>query len=152
MSVDATWYRHPKETKGARDGERGVGASRSTDEAGEPEPRGPGGGKGELGWRTVARTDDETQSSMNISPKLQRIATQAKEHPERAFTNLAHHIDLDLLREAYRLTRKTGATGVDGVSGADYAQALEENLTALHERFKSGRYRAPDVRRVHIPK
>lgn len=89
---------------------------------------------------------------MNISPKLQRIATQAKEHPERAFSNLAHHIDLDLLREAYRLTRKTGATGVDGVSGADYAQVLEENLTDLHERFKSGRYRAPDVRRVHIPK
>jgi hypothetical protein len=33
--------------EGMRDGERGVGASRSTDENGEPEPRGPGGGKGE---------------------------------------------------------------------------------------------------------
>ena len=30
----------------------------------------------------------------------------AKDHPQRAFTNLAHHIDLDFLHEAYRLTRK----------------------------------------------
>jgi group II intron reverse transcriptase/maturase len=89
---------------------------------------------------------------MNISPRLQRIAKLAKEHPERAFTALAHHIDLDLLREAHRLTRKSGATGIDEVSGADYAQALEANLTDLLDRFKSGRYRAPDVRRVHIPK
>jgi RNA-directed DNA polymerase len=89
---------------------------------------------------------------MNISPRLQQIAKLAKEHPERAFTTLAHHIDLELLREAYRRTRKNGATGVDGVSGAEYAQELEGNLQSLLERFKSGRYRAPDVRRVHIPK
>lgn len=89
---------------------------------------------------------------MNISPRLQQIATLAKEHPERAFTTLAHHIDLDFLREAYRRTRKTGATGVDGVSGQAYAQDLEVNLRDLLDRFKSGRYRAPDVRRVHIPK
>jgi RNA-directed DNA polymerase len=89
---------------------------------------------------------------MNISPKLQRIAELAKEHPERAFTNMAHHIDLDFLREAFGRTRKSGATGIDGVSGAEYAQALETNLTDLLDRFQSGRYRAPDVRRVHIPK
>ncbi len=95
---------------------------------------------------------DETRSSMNISPRLQRIAKLAKEHPERAFTNLAHHIDLDLLREAYRRTRKGGAVGVDGVTGAAYAVHLEENLRALLDRAKSGSYRAPAVRRVHIPK
>jgi group II intron reverse transcriptase/maturase len=89
---------------------------------------------------------------MNISMKLQRIAEMAKEHPERAFTNLAHHIDLDFLREAFRRTRKGGATGVDDVSGEDYGQNLESNLQDLLDRFKSGRYRAPDVRRVHIPK
>jgi len=89
---------------------------------------------------------------MTISTKLQRIAKMAKEHPERAFTNLAHHIDLDFLREAYRLTRKDGATGVDGVTGEDYERDLEANLQDLLNRFKSGRYRAPDVRRVHISK
>lgn len=31
-----------------------------------------------------------------------------------AFSTLAHHIDIDWLKEAYRRTRKDGATGVDG--------------------------------------
>ncbi len=76
----------------------------------------------------------------------------AREHPTRAFTNLAHYIDLDFLREAFRLTRKDGAPGVDGVSGEAYEKDLEVNLQSLLGRFKSGTYRAPDVRRVHIPK
>jgi group II intron reverse transcriptase/maturase len=68
------------------------------------------------------------------------------------FTTLAHHIDMDFLGEAYRRTRKDGAAGVDGQTAADYAGKLEENLRSLLERFKSGRYEAPPVRRVHIPK
>lgn len=94
----------------------------------------------------------ETTSSTFISPGLQRVAEKAKEHPEWVFTTLAHHIDLDLLREAYRRTRKDGAVGVDGVTSADYAQDLETSLQSLLDRAKSGRYRAPAVRRVHIPK
>ncbi len=89
---------------------------------------------------------------MSISTKLQRIVEMAREHPSRAFTNLAHHIDLDFLREAFRLTRKDGAPGVDGVTGEEYEKNLELNLQSLLDRFKSGTYRAPDVRRVHIPK
>jgi len=89
---------------------------------------------------------------MSVSPKLQRIAEMAKEHPSRAFTNLAHHIDLDFLREAFRQTRKDGAAGVDGVTGKEYEIDLDNKLQGLLDRFKSGRYRAPDVRRVHIPK
>lgn len=67
-------------------------------------------------------------------------------------TTLAHHIDIDLLREAYRRTRKDGATGVDGQTAEAYAAALESNLQSLLDRFKAGTYRAPPVRRVHIPK
>jgi group II intron reverse transcriptase/maturase len=68
------------------------------------------------------------------------------------WTTVAHHIDLDLLKEAYRLTRKSGAAGVDGQTAEEYAGNLEENLQSLLERFKSGRYKAPPVRRVYIPK
>jgi len=42
--------------------------------------------------------------------------------------------------------------GVDGRTAAQYAADLEANLQDLLERFKSGRYRAHPVRRVHIPK
>lgn len=94
----------------------------------------------------------ETKSSTNISPGLQRVAKLAKEHSEWAFTNLAHHIDLNLLREAQRRTRKDGAVGVDGMTSADYERDLEANLQDLLDRAKSGRYRAPAVRRVLIPK
>jgi RNA-directed DNA polymerase len=69
-----------------------------------------------------------------------------------AFTTLCHHIDVDWLREAYRRTRKDGAKGVDGQSAEEYERDLEGNLRALFERVKSGTYRAPPVRRVHIPK
>ncbi|MGH7286852.1 MAG: group II intron reverse transcriptase/maturase, partial [Myxococcota bacterium] len=72
--------------------------------------------------------------------------------PQTALTTLAHAIDLDLLEEAYRRTRKDGAVGVDGQTAAAYAENLEANLRALLERAKSGTYRAPPVRRVHIPK
>jgi len=49
--------------------------------------------------------------------------------------SLAHHIDMDLLREAYRRTRKDGAPGVDGKTAADYEEILEENLQSLLDRF-----------------
>jgi group II intron reverse transcriptase/maturase len=72
--------------------------------------------------------------------------------PQVALTTLAHHLDHDLLLEAYRRTRKDGAVGVDGQTAEAYAEHLEANLRALLERAKSGTYRAPPVRRVHIPK
>jgi group II intron reverse transcriptase/maturase len=56
------------------------------------------------------------------------------------------------MMEAYRLTRKDGAPGIDGATAADYEVNLEANLLDLLERIKSGRYRAPPVRRAHIPK
>ncbi len=87
-----------------------------------------------------------------ISTKQQRIAQLAQEDPQRVFTSLAHHIDLAWLHEAYRRTRKDGAVGVDRQTAQEYAANLDENLASLLQRAKSGSYRAPPVKRVHIPK
>lgn len=95
---------------------------------------------------------DVQDVSSTISTKLQRIAELARQMPGRALNNLSHHIDVEWLMEAYRRTRKDGATGVDGTTAAQYAANLEDNLRSLLERAKSGTYRAPPVRRVHIPK
>ena len=92
------------------------------------------------------------QSPVTVSTKLQRIAELARNAPDMAFTSLSHHIDFDLLHEAYRRTRKDGAPGVDGQTAAQYAKDLEGNLRSLLGRLKAGTYRAPPVRRVHIPK
>jgi RNA-directed DNA polymerase len=88
----------------------------------------------------------------NVSTKQQRIAELARQAPDMVIRSLSHHIDLEWLREAYRRTRKDGAVGVDGQSATEYAAELEENLQSLLNRAKSGTYRAPPVRRVHIPK
>jgi group II intron reverse transcriptase/maturase len=69
-----------------------------------------------------------------------------------AFTTLSHHMDVTFLKEAYRRTRKDGATGVDGQTAAEYGANLDGNLQSLLDRAKSGTYRAPAVRRVRIPK
>jgi RNA-directed DNA polymerase len=94
----------------------------------------------------------ETQDSKEVSTKQQRIAELAKRHGGEALKTLAHHMDIGWLKEAFRQTRKDGATGVDGVTAQQYEQNLEANLAGLLERAKSGNYRAPPVRRVHIPK
>lgn len=88
-----------------------------------------------------------------VSTKQQRIAELARIHPEVAFTSLAHHMDLDWLKEAYGRTRKDGAVGVDGMTGKEYGLNLEANLQSLLDRAKNGdTYKAPPVRRVYIPK
>ena len=88
----------------------------------------------------------------SVSTKRRRIAELARRSPQMGFTSLAYLMDIDWMREAWRLTRKDGAAGVDGQTAADYERELEANLRSLLDRAKSGTYRAPPVRRVHIPK
>jgi group II intron reverse transcriptase/maturase len=68
------------------------------------------------------------------------------------FTNLAHLLTIEHLREAYRQVRRDGAAGVDRVTADGYAADLERNLSELYARLRSDTYRAPPVRRVWIPK
>jgi len=94
----------------------------------------------------------DTSRSPTLTTQLQRSAEQAKPYPEMVFTTLAHRMDEDFLREAYRRTRKDSAPGIDGVTAVQYAEHLDENLRDLHERLRSGRYVAPPVRRQWLDK
>ncbi len=100
-------------------------------------------------WR---ETREGATDPMNLSTKRQWIAELARRKRGQALFLLHHLIDLDWMTEAYRLTRKDGAPGIDGVTAADYEANLEANLSDLLERIKSGRYQAPPVRRAYIPK
>ena len=93
-----------------------------------------------------------TPSPSNVSTQLHRIATLAREAPQRVFTALAHHLDVAFLREAFRRTRQDGAPGVDGQTAAAYAETLDTNLASLVDRLKAGTYIAPPVRRAYVPK
>ena len=77
--------------------------------------------------------------SANLSTKRQRIAELARTRAGTALSTLHHVIDLEWMKEAYRLTRKDGASGIDGVTARDYEANLEANLRDLLERIKSGR-------------
>jgi len=88
----------------------------------------------------------------SVLTKQQRIAELAQRSPEMGFFSLAHNIDLNWLEAAYDRTRKDGSAGIDGVTGKEYAENLYENLQSLLDRLKSGTYKAPPVKRKHIPK
>lgn len=66
--------------------------------------------------------------------------------------SLHHVIDIEWMLEAFRRTRKGGAAGIDGVVATEYEANLELNLRNLLDRLRSGRYKAPPVRRAYIPK
>jgi RNA-directed DNA polymerase len=88
----------------------------------------------------------------NLSTKRRRIAELARTKPGTALFLLHHVIDMEWMMEAYLLTRKGGAPGIDGATAAAYEENLVANLQSLLDRLKSGRYQAPPVRRTYIPK
>ena len=88
----------------------------------------------------------------NLSTKQRQIAEAARKYRGASLINIAHHIDVEWLYCAYELVRRDGARGIDGVGAEAYERNLWENLKDLLDRFKSGRYRAPAVKRVYIPK
>jgi RNA-directed DNA polymerase len=124
----------------------------STDEAREP-TRGISSREGAR--RATEPLDGKTPellAPISVATKLERIAARSRERPQEVITNVNHLIDVEWLREAHRRTRKDGASGVDDMTADEYATRLDENLASLCHRFRSRTYRAPPVRRVHIPK
>lgn len=87
----------------------------------------------------------------NMSPNIVRVTEAARNNPGRLLS-LAHHIDVEALRRAFKRAKKNAAVGVDGVTKDQYGENLEENLRDLHQRLKSMRYRHQPIRRVFIDK
>jgi len=88
----------------------------------------------------------------SVSTKLQKIADLAKGAPDMVITSLSHHIDVAMLYEAHKKTRRDSAVGLDKQTKYEYEANLEANLESLLNRFKSGTYKAPPVKRAYIPK
>ena len=81
--------------------------------------------------------------------RAQHGTEQSKHH---RFRNLFREVNAELLMHAWHDVNKDAASGVDGLTAAQYAADLNSNIAALAERVKAGRYRAKLVRRVYIPK
>jgi len=94
-----------------------------------------------------------TQSNhKEMSPELVKISHLSETNPETKFSQLMHHFDVDSLRRSYTKLSGSAAVGSDGVSKAQYGEALESNLRDLVNRLKRMGYRPSPVKEVMIPK
>src|SRR3981189_992239 len=119
--------------------------------AAEPEAAEPGerraGTKGNAGQQSTYRT----QSRTSVSQALDRIRKVASERRKERFTALFHHINTELLEEAFFELEQNAAPGVDRLTWKAYEADLERNIEDLHDRVQRGAYRALASRRVYIP-
>ena len=81
-----------------------------------------------------------------------QIAERARKHKDEALTNLNQFIDESFLSESFDSLNKKGASGVDNETWQTYNEQRSERITQLLGAFKSGTYRAPNIRRAYIPK
>ena len=88
----------------------------------------------------------------SMSTGLDRIAELARAEKALQFTSIAHLLTVEALERAFSSLRKDASAGVYGVTYAEYGAQARANLETLHDRLKSGEYRAQPLRRVYIPK
>ena len=88
----------------------------------------------------------------SVVTKLQRIAEKANSEPNFQFTSLFHLMNEELLLGCFEQLRTNAASGIDGVTKAQYAEQLPENLHQLVDRLHRMAYIPQPVMRVYIPK
>jgi group II intron reverse transcriptase/maturase len=115
-------------------------------------PGNAGGGKGAGPKHLSSDSPSAHRGGNTVAARLERITRRSREHPREALTNLAHHLDVEMLEESYRELKSGKAPGVDGVTKAEYGERLEENLASLVERLKRNGYHPQPSRRREIPK
>jgi len=81
-----------------------------------------------------------------------QIANRGKNHPNEALTNLHEFIDEGMLHLSFEDLNKKAASGVDGETWLSYDKKRSERIPPLLTAFKSGKFQAPNIRRVYIPK
>ena len=87
-----------------------------------------------------------------MSTKEIQIAERARKFKHETLTNLQQFVDIELLQESYGSLNKRSSPGVDGKIWEDYKQISQNRLPELLSELKGGRYKAPAIRRVYIPK
>lgn len=92
------------------------------------------------------------EAGMDMSTGLDRVAEKARKDSRVRFTALAHHITPEFLKETWKLMNHEGAPGIDGESAQEFERDLERRADEIVAELKAGKYKAPPVRRVEIPK
>ncbi len=83
---------------------------------------------------------------------LERIAAKARCDSKLRFTSLAHHITRDRVWTNLCQIPDRSAPGVDGQTATAAKENFSEWIDAMLQSVHRQGYRAPDIRRVYIPK
>ena len=87
-----------------------------------------------------------------MSTEELQIAERARKYKHEALTNLQQFIDEKVLHKSYRSLNKNSSPGVDGKYWHNYSQESQFRIPELLGEFKSGKYKAPPLRRAYISK
>ena len=108
------------------------------------------GNMGSIQWEI--RPSIQREDQLTMETKLEQIAAKARREPKLRFTSLAHHITRDRVRTNLLQIPKRSAAGVDGQTVEAAKKSFDGWIEPMLQSIHRQGYRAPDIRRVYIPK
>jgi RNA-directed DNA polymerase len=108
------------------------------------------GNMGAIQWEI--RPSMQREDTPTMETGLERIAAKARCEPTLRFTSLAHHITRERIWESLCHIPNRSAPGVDGQTVTQAKESFGEWIEAMLQSVHRQGYRAPDIRRVYIPK
>ena len=87
-----------------------------------------------------------------METKLTKIAEISRTKPKEIFTSIYHFLNKDLLMTCHKELSGNKATGIDGITKAEYEENLENNIEKLEKELQSMKYIPSPAKRVYIPK
>ena len=99
-----------------------------------------------------SRPSIQREDQLTMETKLEQIAAKARREPNLRFTSLAHHITRDRVQKNLSRIPQRSAAGVDGQTVEAAKESFEEWIEPMLQSIHRQGYRAPDIRRVYIPK
>src|SRR5438128_4670683 len=94
----------------------------------------------------------QREESPVMTTGLERIADKARCEPKLPFTSLAHHITKERVWMNLSQIPAKSAPGVDGQTVTEAKESVEEWIGGMLQSVHRQGYRAPEIRRVYIPK
>src|SRR5260370_68638 len=98
------------------------------------------------------RASMQREDEPTMETGLERIAAKARSEPKLRFTSLAHHITRERVWTNLCQIPKRSAPGVHGQTVTEAKETFGEWVEPVLRSVHRQGYRAPDIRRVYIPK
>jgi group II intron reverse transcriptase/maturase len=94
----------------------------------------------------------QREDQPTMATKLEQIVAKARREPNLRFTSLVHHITRERVLKNLQQIPKHSAPGVDGQTVEGAKESFEEWIEPMLRSIHRQGYRAPNIRRVYIPK